>query len=42
MREGVEKVMTITYHDTFGRDPEGRWGFASRVVDIERIEEVAV
>jgi hypothetical protein len=41
VRDGVDKVMTITYHDTFGRDAEGRWRFATRVVDIERIEEVA-
>jgi hypothetical protein len=40
VRDGVDKVMTITYHDTFGRDAEARWRFASRIVDIERIEEV--
>lgn len=42
VRAGIDKVMTITYHDTFGRDAEGRWGFASRIVEIEHIEEVAV
>lgn len=41
VRDGVDTVMTITYHDTFGRDEEGRWGFASRIVDIEHTEEVA-
>jgi hypothetical protein len=41
VRDGIDTVMTITYHDTFGRDAEGRWGFASRIVDIERTEEVA-
>jgi len=40
VRDGVDKVMTITYHDTFGRDPYGRWRFASRIVDIEHVEEV--
>lgn len=41
VRDGVDRVMTITYHDTFGRDAAGRWRFASRVVDVERTEEVA-
>ena len=36
----VDEVMTITYHDTFGRDPDGRWRCASRIVDIEHVEEV--
>ena len=40
VRDGVDKVMTITYHDTFGLDAEGRWGFASRIVDIEHVEDV--
>ena len=42
IRDGVDKVMTITYHDTFGRDADGRWRFASRIVDIEHVEEVVL
>lgn len=42
VRDGVDTVMTITYHDTFGRDGDGRWRFASRIVDIEKVEEVVL
>jgi hypothetical protein len=42
VRDGVDRVMTITYHDTFGRDASGRWRFASRIVDIQRTEEVVL
>lgn len=40
VRDGVDTVMTITYQDTFARDAAGRWRFATRLVDIEHIEEV--
>jgi uncharacterized protein (TIGR02246 family) len=39
---GVDAVMTITYHDTFVRGPDRAWRFATRVVDIERTDEIPI
>ena len=42
VRDRVDRVLTITYEDTFGRDDAGRWRFASRDVRVESVEERAV
>jgi len=42
VRDGVDKVMTITYHDRFRRDADGPWRFARREVHVEQVVEVPV
>lgn len=37
---GRDRVLTIRYEDTFGRDADGRWRFAAREVHLLRVDDV--
>lgn len=40
--DGMDRVLTIRYDDTFGRDADGRWRFATRDVHMLRLDVVLI